>query len=74
MQKKVNKSARFAGLKVTEEFLNKTIELKDRHKFTTDTELIETSISFLNLASDARFSNMKVSEFLSLFFDIKKGQ
>lgn len=73
MPKRETKTARFAGIKVTEDFLSKTKELIDRHKLDSDTELVETAIDFLNLAGDEKFRDMKVSDFLDVFLTIKKG-
>ena len=69
----MKKTARFGGMKVTNDFSNKCNDLKKRYILNSDTELVETAIDFLNLSTDERFEGMKVSEFLDIFLSIRKG-
>jgi hypothetical protein len=68
------KTARFLSGRVTEEFKDIAEITKERYTIADDTELMTTAVEFLNLASDDQFKEMTVSDFLKLFFKIKKGK
>ncbi len=68
------KSARFLSARVTEEFRRIANKTMVRHDIKNDTELLTTSIEFLNLTSDDKFKEMKISDFAKVFFAIRKGK
>lgn len=68
------KTEKFLSARVTAEFRKIADETSARHGMNNDSELLTTSIEFLNLASDDKFKDMKISDFMNVFFAVKKGK